>query len=434
MNSHFYSFQHLDIDSIELSPQQRQVFEHLEKSWQHTFITGRAGTGKSLLLQYFCAHTTKKIAVVAPTGVAALTVGGQTIHSFFQIPPEVVEPTQLYLKPRVQKILQGIDTLVIDEISMVRVDLLMGMEFLLRKARSNPLPFGGVQLVLFGDVYQLPPVVRRDVQHYFQDVYGGSYFFVAPIWKQTELSIFELTTIFRQSDTQFTKVLDGIRQGKISSDQLEILNSRVTGAIPEDGHILLAPRNSQVQVINKTKLNQLSTRSKTYSAGIKGKFESSVYPTDKKLELKPGAQIMMIKNDRNKRWVNGSLGVIQGVLYDKIIVEIDGQEHEVGPETWDKVRYHYNSAVKQVEPEIISSFKQLPVKLAWAVTIHKSQGQTFSHLIVDFGEGVFAHGQAYVALSRASSLENLYLSKPLQHSDIIVDQQVVDFMKNAEVV
>ncbi len=423
-----------DLSHISLSSEQEELFEKMEKTRNNMFITGKAGTGKSILLQYFKQNTSKTIIVTAPTGVAALNVGGQTIHSLFRIKPGFVETEKLNLNSRTALILRNIDAVVIDEISMVRADLMDGIDHMLRLARSNNYPFGGVQMIMFGDLYQLPPVVEdRGLQQYFAHNHGGYYFFNAHAWREKLPDVHELTKIFRQDDDSFKDILNAIRIGEFNSNNLEILNARVTNKLPEDGVITLVTTNSLVRDINFRKLAQLEGDSKEYIASIMGDLEESYFPTEEVLIFKKGAQVMFLKNDREKRWVNGTIGKIDSLSDDEVKVNIDGIVYSVPKETWTKIRYTYDIETRKVKEEVISSFTQFPLRLAWAITIHKSQGQTYGSVAVNMGEGAFAHGQTYVALSRCKTLEGIYLKREILSQDIIVDPLIVSFMKSVNI-
>ena len=429
-----FNLQEIDVSEIKLSQEQQKLFSRFENTMSHMFITGKAGTGKSVLLQYIKLHTQKNIIVVAPTGVAALNVGGQTIHSLFLFPPSFIETKTLRLSVKTAKILKSIDTLIIDEVSMVRADLMDGIDYLLRKARDNDSAFGGVQLLMFGDLYQLPPVINEpDLITYFQELNGGYYFFNSLAWNGADLEIYELSQNFRQTDEDFKYILNSLRSGDITEDILESLNLRANLAAPTTGVITLATTNSTVFSINHQRLNSLSDKTYAYQATVTGNLDASSFPTESSLILKKGAQIMMLKNDSKKRWVNGSLGVIESVAENEITVNIDNHVYVVTPETWNKIRYSFNSEKRLIEEEVVSSFTQFPLRLAWAITVHKSQGQTYDSVVIDMGKGAFAHGQTYVALSRCKSLNTLYLKRPLTFNDVIVDPAIINFMKKANI-
>jgi ATP-dependent exoDNAse (exonuclease V) alpha subunit len=423
---------------IKLGRQQAQVFEVIKNSDRNVFVTGRAGTGKSVLLEYFKENCKKSVVVVAPTGVAALNIGGQTIHSLFGIAPKLVDKEKL-AKEKISKetklILENMDTLLIDEISMVRVDLMDGIDYLLKRARGNDLPFGGVQLVMFGDLYQLSPVVEgRSLQEYLQREYGGVYFFNAPAWQDEMPLIYELQENFRQKDEAFRQVLDRIRSGKVDRETLSILNQQVNKDIPSSDAITMAPTNRLVADINYRRLNRLKGKQHQFKAKVKGDLKKSAFPTDKKIDLKEGAQVMMVKNDSDKRWVNGTIGKIGSINDGDIAVEIAGKTHFIERQSWSKIEYRYDKESRSLEEETVGKFIQFPLKLAWATTIHKSQGKTYQSAVVDMGRGAFAHGQTYVALSRCKSLKGLHLKRSILLTDIIVDPQVVEFMEGAETI
>ncbi|MCA9344505.1 AAA family ATPase, partial [Candidatus Saccharibacteria bacterium] len=376
----------------------------------------------------------KNTAIVAPTGVAALNVGGQTIHSFFKFAPILHEVGSINtVDSKTKEILQALDALVVDEVSMVSADLMEAMSEKLKLARRNDKPFGGIQMILFGDLYQLPPVVSDgQAKRYLDDTFGGSYFFNSHAYKECNVIIKELQEVFRQKDEFFKGILNEIRSGKVKDSTLSALNERAKAPIPDSGFITLAGTNRAVYSVNSRKLSELPGEVKNYEATISGDIKESSFPTEKNLKLKIGAQIMLLKNDTKKpaRWVNGTLGVVTKLSSEGIKIRIKGVEHTVYPATWEKIQYDYDHETKKLKKKIVSSFQQLPVRLAWAVTIHKSQGQTYDLVTIDLSEGAFAHGQSYVALSRCTTLEGLYLESPLRREDIIVDPDVVEFMKN----
>ncbi|PFG30238.1 ATP-dependent DNA helicase [Paramicrobacterium agarici] len=423
------------MSDFALAPEQQAVFDLIEKTRDHIFVTGRAGTGKSTLLNELAWRTDKQLVIAAPTGVAALNVGGQTIHSLFRLPIGVIADSDIDQNDAVRKLLNTIETLVIDEVSMVNADLMDAIDRSLRQARQRKSePFGGVQIVLFGDPYQLAPVPGDPEERaYFADTYRSMWFFDAKVWLDAPLTIVELTEIHRQHDVDFKRMLNAVRHGRVTADIAERLNTMGARTPPSDGAITLASRNDSVNRINNAALARLPGRSLSAKAEINGDFGGRAYPAEETLELKQGAQVMFLRNDGGNdggpRWVNGTIGTVTKIT-SNVFVEVDGEEHEVEPATWEKYRYSYSPITKRLKREIVAEFEQFPLRLAWAVTIHKSQGKTYDRAIVDLGTRAFSPGQTYVALSRLTSLEGLYLSRPLRPSDIIVDRDVQRFMAN----
>lgn len=413
----------------ELSAEQRRVFDLIEGSKEHFFVTGRAGTGKSTLLNHLSWHTQKQLVIAAPTGVAALTVGGQTVHSLFRLPIGLIADHPLDQPDDVRKILNTIETLVIDEVSMVNADLMDAIDRSLRQARQRPRDaFGGVQLVLFGDPYQLPPVPGdAEERAYFADQYQSMWFFDAAVWKNTELTVFELSEIYRQNDDAFKRMLTAVRHGQVDQEVADSLNSWGARTPPSREILTLATRNDSVSRINAAALSRLPGQLKTAKADILGDFGGRAYPAEPTLELKVGARVMFLRNDSDQRWVNGTQGKVTRIA-GSVWVEVAGEEHEVTPTIWEKVKYSYSPTEKKLSKDVVGEFTQFPLRLAWAVTIHKSQGQAYEEAIIDLGSRVFSSGQTYVALSRLTSLEGLYLARPLRPSDIIVDRDVQRFM------
>ncbi len=414
---------------LTLSAEQAAVFDAIETTRENIFITGRAGTGKSTLLNHLSWHTSKQVVICAPTGVAALNVGGQTIHSLFRLPIGVVADHEIEQSAVLRKLLNTIDTLVIDEVSMVNADLLDAIDRSLRQARQRPHEaFGGVQVVLFGDPYQLAPVPGdADERAYFEDQYRSMWFFDAKVWSDSELRIYELTIIHRQHEAEFKYMLNAVRHGQVTAEIAGRLNETGARPAPTDGAITLATTNSTVTRINATALARLPGRSLTARAEVTGEFGGRAFPADEALDLKVGAQVMFLRNDPDQRWVNGSIGVVTKIN-SVVWVEVEGERHQVQPAVWEKYKYSYSATTKALKKDIIGEFTQFPLRLAWAVTIHKSQGKTYERAIVDLGERSFAPGQTYVALSRIASLDGLYLTRPLRPSDIIVDENVTRFM------
>ena len=444
-----------------LSEEQQELFRLIEDTGEHVFITGRAGTGKSTLLQHFAWHTKKQIAICAPTGVAALNVEGQTIHSLFRLPIGLIGDADIDQNDATRRILNAIETLVIDEISMVNADLMDAIDRSLRQARGRRgEPFGGVQVVMFGDPYQLAPVPPRgDEAAYVRDHYRSFWFFDAKVWTggstlsdqeglfqvdtSAELHVRELVQIHRQSDDGFKSMLNAVRYGRVTAEIAGVLNTQGgrTPPEPEPGEvpmITLATRNDIVNKINSQHLHALPGKEQTARAEVSGDFgrgEASL-PAESELKLKVGAQVMFLRNDtamsgEPPRWVNGTIGTVTRILGGAVRVDIDGEEVDVEPAVWERFRYAYDQNTKKLSRDVVAEFTQFPLRLAWAVTIHKSQGKTYERAIINLGSGAFAPGQTYVALSRLTSLEGLYLSRALRPSDIRVDEDVRRFMRDA---
>lgn len=416
---------------LALSPEQATVFERIEHTREHIFVTGRAGTGKSTLLNYLAWNTSKQLAVCAPTGVAALNVGGQTIHSLFRLPTGVIADHDLHQTAELKKLLNAIDTLVIDEVSMVNADLMDAIDRSLRHARQRRNePFGGAQVIMFGDPYQLPPVPPKDPDEraYFADTYRSPWFFDARVWSDVDISVIELEEIHRQRDERFKALLNGVRQGHVTAEMATELNEAGAREAPQSGVITLATTNAIVNRINAEQLSSLSGETLRAVAEIHGEFGANALPADETLELKVGAQVMFLRNDPDQRWVNGTLGIVSKID-NTVWVEVDGETHEVEPTVWERYRYSYDAETKTLSKDVVAEFEQFPLRLAWAVTIHKSQGQTYDAAIIDLGPRAFSAGQTYVALSRVTSLEGLYLTRALRPDDILVDKNVARFMQ-----
>lgn len=414
---------------------------------QSVFLTGKAGTGKSTFLRYICQNTKKKHVVLAPTGIAAINAGGSTLHSFFKLPFHPLPPDDpnlslqkgriheffRYTKPQ-RKLLAELELIIIDEISMVRADIIDAVDRILRVYSHNLRePFGGKQILLVGDVFQLEPVVKGDEREILNRFYPTPYFFSARVFGQIDLVSIELQKVYRQTDSVFVSVLDHIRSNTAGAADLQLLNTRYGTDIEQneqDMYITLATRRDNVDFINDRKLSELPGESVTFHGEVTGDFPESSLPTSRELVLKPGAQVIFIKNDYDRRWVNGTIGVVSGfdeteeTLY---IITDDGTECDVKPEHWKNIRYKYNEKKKEIEEEVLGTFSQFPVRLAWAITVHKSQGLTFSRVVIDFTGGVFAGGQTYVALSRCTSLEGIQLKKPISPADIFVRPEIVNF-------
>ncbi len=422
--------------ALELSEDFQFALDLMEKTNKSLFITGRAGTGKSTLLHLFRNTTRKKVVVLAPTGIAALNVAGQTIHSFFGFPAKLI-PQNDIKKRRDRRLYERMEVLIIDEISMVRADLLDNIDYFLRLNRGINEPFGGLQVIFFGDLFQLPPVVSsQEEQIYFRTTYETPFFFSANVLldENFEMETLELRRVYRQEARRFVRLLDAVRLNKLDWDDLEELNERYEPDFRDDDlYITLSTRNDIADKLNERKLNDIAAREMTYTATIDGSFDPRQYPTEAQLRLRIGAQVMFIKNDTKREFVNGTIGKVISLELDKIEVEIEDREGNlkkivVEPFTWNILRYKINETNTQnIDTETVGSFKQYPLKLAWAMTIHKSQGKTFDRVMIDLGSGAFEHGQTYVALSRCRTLEGIVLKQKIRPQDVRVDERIVEF-------
>lgn len=430
---------------IEFNPKFKQALDLLEESYKHLFITGNAGTGKSTLLEYFKKSTKKKVAVLAPTGVAALNVEGQTIHSFFLIPPNITPDKVLdhKLPAKRKKLIGNLDMIIIDEASMLRADLLDCIDVSLRHYRQETsIPFGGVQMVFIGDLYQLPPVVAgAQERELFRSHYNSPYFFSAKAVQDLSMTFLELDKIYRQTDMDFITLLNKVRNNSVTTQDMILLNQRHapnhTTTDGEDLIITLTTTNAAADKKNREELEKISTDEETFFGELEGEFSKRSLPTKMELELKVGAQIMLLSNDPVGRWVNGSIGKITKITFDDfemediLTVELNnGKSHKIAKHSWNIHKYFFNEDTQKIDTEIAGSFRQFPLRLAWAVTIHKSQGKTFDKVIIDIGRGTFAHGQIYVALSRCTSLEGIILKKQIEKRHIIIDYKITRFFKH----
>lgn len=414
----------------------QDILQELELQQAHYFITGKAGTGKSTLLQLFRKTTHKKVVVLSPTGISALNVQGQTIHSFFLFPPKLLQPHDLYVNKRLISLMKAIETMIIDEISMVRADVMDAIDLSLRMHRRNNEPFGGVQMVLFGDLFQLPPVVSSaEEKVYFRTHYPSPYFFDSHVFTNGQsLQMIELSKVYRQRERGFIQLLDNIRTRQFDHEDLDALNERYQPeSVIEEPYLTLCSTNAAAQAINQEKLAQLQTPSWFYSGMVSGDFNPKLFPTEYKLELREQCQVMLLRNDPERRFVNGTLARVIALEEEKVYIRMtkpDGTEEEIElPKmTWEINKY--SLAVDDSQPiktEVAGSFTQYPVRLAWAVTIHKSQGMTYDRVAIDLGKGAFEHGQSYVALSRCRSFHGVFLKRQLTPRDILVDERVVEF-------
>ena len=436
---------HLDTDNQEWQ-QALQIIQYTRRS---LFLTGKAGTGKSTFLRHVAETTKKKYVILAPTGIAAINAGGQTLHSFFKLPFHPLLPNDSRYNIRnirktlkysgiTTKLLRELELIIIDEISMVRADIIDFIDKVLRiYCRNMREPFGGKQLLLVGDIFQLEPVIKEDEWRLMQPFYASAYFFAAKVWQEMNLVSIELRKVYRQSDVKFISLLDRIRQNEATDADLAAINKRVdvdNAPIKQDSQslpITLATRRDTVDYINEQKLEELDGESSIFYGSIKGEFPETTLPAPMELEIKPGAQVIFIKNDKERRWVNGTLGVViyideeEGII---TVVDEDGHEYDVEREVWENMRYTFNEKEQKIEEELLGTFMQFPLRLAWAITVHKSQGLTFRRVKIDFsGGGAFAGGQTYVALSRCTSLQGITLEEPIHRSDIFVRAEVVAF-------
>lgn len=434
--------QHIDLDN----PEFQDAWTIIRKTNRSVFLTGKAGTGKSTFLKYIRANTKKKLVVLAPTGIAAVNVGGQTMHSFFKIPfkpllpddPDISSPTRLrktlrYTKEKV-KLIRELELIIIDEISMVRADVIDFVDRVLRVYSGNMRePFGGKQLLLVGDIFQLEPVVTHDMRDILKRYYKNFFFFNARAFSQINLVAIELRKIYRQSDNGFISLLDRVRINRATNADIALLNQRCKPdyqEVNDNFAITLATRRDTVDAINDEHMQALKTPEYVYQGRIEGDFPENSLPTALRLSLKEGAQVIFIRNDKEGRWYNGTIGKVTLLRDDEVYVTLEsGEELEVLPEVWENMQYTYNEKERKVEEKVLGTFMQVPIKPAWALTVHKSQGLTFNNVVIDFVGGAFTGGQTYVALSRCTTLEGITLLKPLSDRDIIVNMAVVDFSR-----
>ncbi|HLL61209.1 MAG TPA: PIF1 family DEAD/DEAH box helicase [Candidatus Nitrosocosmicus sp.] len=426
-----------DDKKLIITPELENSLGLFEFSNTNLFITGKAGTGKSTLVKFIREKSKKKIVVLAPTGLAALNVGGQTVHSFFGFPPKLITRDSIY-KARYDLLYKQVDTIIIDEASILRADLLDGIDYFLRvNGRDISRPFGGVQIVLVGDLYQLPPVVSTNERETYFKYYDSPYFFSAKTFMDAGFKTIELMHIFRQKDDEFISLLNKIRNAEATYDDMQILNQQVISEslMTYPKPVTLATTNRVVNNINLEELSQIDNPTHRYEAEIEGDFPTKEggLPVELELTLKVGARVLFLKNDVDKKWVNGSLGTVSKLDKKCIHVKLDtGKEAEVTPDYWTNIKYEFNKKTNRIEEKVIGKLIQYPLRLAWAITVHKSQGMTFSKVHLDFTHSPFTHGQTYVAISRCQTIQGISLTRGIYPNDILLDQKIVEFSNRRE--
>lgn len=422
-----------EFSEILITKEFKEALDIIENSNQNIFITGKAGTGKSTFISLIRRSSKKKIAVLSPTGLSAINVKGQTIHSFFHFPPRILSREAVLNFKGNDRAFRDLDVIIIDEVSMVRADMLDAIDIFLREfGRSGTLPFGGTQIILIGDLYQLPPVVTEEEKPVINKLYSTPYFFSSDVFSNNKFKTIEFTHIFRQKDPDFINFLNLVRTGNITSDDLRPLNKNVTDTL-NDKHVTLTTTNRVAQAINDQHLAEIESKLLQFNAYVDGDFPTfgKSLPIELELKLKSGARIMFVKNDKGKQWLNGTLGTVKEVDEKMIKIKIDdaegGKVVEVGKEEWENIKYEYDPVTKQVEGRVLGKLIQYPIRLAWAITIHKSQGMTFNNINLDFSKSPFAHGQTYVALSRSRSMKGISLTQEIWPNDVIVDEDINNF-------
>ena len=403
----------------------KEIIALFENSSKNIFITGKAGTGKSSLIRYLKKNTKKNLILLAPTAIAALNINAKTIHSFFNFPFHIITKGDIK-KHYNKRLINKIDAILIDEASMLRPDIVDAINLTLQATRDNDLAFGGIQMILVGDLYQLPPVITNNEIEIMSNLYpNGNFFFNSSIFQKTEITKYELTKVYRQSDLKLINLLDKARNADLNEDDLSLFNDRIVDEdwmIPDE-ILTLSTNNQKVNAINAVSLDNIDSKEYTYHAEIDGKYSGA--PVDAELKIKAGAQVMLVKNGEN--WVNGTLATIDKLSKNEIHIKIKDNIYKLEKEKWEK--FDYKISNNKIIPSVSATFIQYPLKLAWAATIHKCQGQTFDKVMIDMDYGAFAHGQTYVALSRVVSLDGLYLRKPLRNEDFIFNPAIKKFLE-----
>lgn len=432
-----------EIIHIKLTEEFEKAIEILDNTKVSTFITGKAGSGKSTVLKYFKSKTKKNVVVLSFTGLAAINVGGQTIHSFFKFPLGFLQPRHVKLLPAMFDVIRTIDVIVIDEISMCRADIMDGIDKSLRINRNSDAPFGGVQMVFMGDLYQLSPFIENELEDIYNSFYESPFFFHAHVFKNVKLPLINLEEIHRQTEPEFIEILNNVRERKNLSSALNRLNKNLVtnvAGLRENGTIVLCATNDKAKTINDNFLNKLTTPIYLFDAIIKNDFDEKSFPTSRILELKVGAKIIFIKNNSNieNSYVNGDIGVITAIDINLIEIKYREKKIKLEREIWNKIKYIKQvkkdengipiEGTERIEKEIVGTFEQYPIKLAWAITIHKSQGQTYDDVLIDMGRtGAFCSGQTYVALSRCRTLNGIKLKRPILEKDVILDKRIMGY-------
>lgn len=420
---------------LELSNDFKKAYELCNNTSKNVLIIGKAGTGKSTFLKYFVANTNKNVAVLAPTGIAAINAGGVTIHSFFGFKPDITEDKVSSISKSNINLYQNLHTIIIDEISMVRADLLDCIDIFLRRNLKKNVPFAGIQMIFIGDLYQLPPVIKgKDERRFFSEKYSSQYFFDSRVFHETNFELIEFEKIYRQSEIKFIEILNRIRNNTIKDEDIDLINERVNKPLPKNSYpVILTPYNETAKKINEEKIQSLGNKIYTFKAEFLGNLEKDSFPADEELRVSIASQVMFLNNDAQGRWFNGTLGVVKDIDKKREIITVLTENNdlvEVTKNEWDIFKYIFDEKEKKLKTKKTGYFVQFPLKLAWALTIHKSQGKTFDNVIIDLSRPIFEKGQLYVALSRAKTIEGISLTSPIKKSYVMVDRKIVEFLTN----